>query len=83
MADSNKKSHAIKFEAYRTIKHLAGKYKEEGLFNQAEELYIESIALARNLSEPPQILINALYELADFYSFQGKDEKAEDLGEKY
>jgi len=75
---------SINQDTYLNIIKLARQYQEEGLFNQAEDFYKQAIAMARNLlagndDRQRLLLIEALSELASFYSFHGKDERSQYL----
>ena len=69
-----------KQNAYQMILQLARKFKAEGLCQTAEDFYKQAIVIARHLPQPqPSILLESLYELANYLSFQGKEEQAESL----
>lgn len=59
---------------------LAKRHRAEGFCYTAEDLYKQSIAIARVLNRPePSCLTEALYELATYYDLQGKENEAEPL----
>lgn len=71
---------SVKLNTYQIIIQLAKKHKSEGLYQMAEDLYKQALAIARALNEPNiEILTEALYELASYYEFVAKDEEAEIL----
>jgi len=73
---------STKLNAYNTILQLARKHKGESLCQMAEDLYKQAIIIARTASDlPPAILMESFYELASYYSFQGKDKQAQPLWE--
>ncbi len=76
---------SAKLSAYETILQLARKHRAESLCQTAEDLYKQAIIIARATPEFPSLaLIESLYELAAYFSFQGqgKDEQAKPLWEE-
>ncbi len=68
----------VRLNTYNTILQLARKHRAEGLYQMAEDLYKQVIAIARVVNEPePHLLSAVLYELANYYEFQAKDDQSE------
>ena len=79
-----KTSESDKPEHYAQIAQTARAYRQEGRCKQAEDLYNQAIAATRVAAAhysqlDQQALVGILYELAEFYSFQGKDRQSESL----
>jgi hypothetical protein len=71
---------SAKLDTYYTIIKLARKHRSEGMCQMAEDLYKQATAIARVLNDPkPLRLAEALYELASYYDFEGKDNEVEPL----
>lgn len=65
-------------DTYNITLQLARKHRAEGLCQMAEDLYKQAIAIARVLHDPESLLLClALYELANYYKFQAKDDNSE------
>ncbi len=79
-----KQEHTLaKLNAFRTILQLARKHKAESLCQIAEDLYKQAIIMAKNTPEFELIiLLESLFELASYYSFQGKENEAKPLWEE-
>ena len=70
----------VELELSSSLSYLAGLYKSQGRYSEAEPLYLQALEIGRrSLSEDPANLASHLNNLAGLYESQGRYSEAEPL----